>query len=100
MREFLFRTISLQTPLSRLLVFGVLTIAIFFSSYDWLAHLSLWDRFGLEWMPSIGLTRAYWLLIHGDPVGAWQRNGLIYLVLAVGLPILIRDAWTMYRQVK
>lgn len=73
------------------MAWGGLTIVIFCVPYQWLAGLSLWQRLGWESAPSIGLTRAYWLLIHGDPVAAWQRNGLIYAVCAVGACMLAHD---------
>lgn len=69
---------------------------IFVSPYDWFSHLSLWQRLGIP-SPSIGLTRAYWLLLHLDPVGAWERNKLIYAVLLVGVPLLLKDIFTIFR---
>jgi hypothetical protein len=73
-------------------------MAIFFSRFEWLAHVSLWAKLGMDWMPSIGLTRAYWLVLHGDFVAAWHRNGLIYLVLLVGIPLLLKDIWQLVRK--
>lgn len=90
----LWQTIGLQTPGGRLLFFAVATLAIFLAPYDWLAGLSLWQRLGIP-SPSIGLTRAYWHLLHLDPGAAWQRNPLIYVVLAVGLPLLARDVYAL-----
>ena len=86
--------LTLQSPSSRLIVFAVLSLGIFFAPYHWLAHLSLWQHIGIQ-APSIGLTRAYWLLLHGDPAGAWERNALIFLVLAIGIPLLIRDSYLL-----
>ena len=63
---------------------------IFIVPYHWLNNLSLWQLLDIP-SPSIGLTRAYWKLIHLDPVGAFERNALIYVVIAIGLPILIVD---------
>lgn len=82
--------LALETPRGRLLVFGVLTLAIFFSHYHWFDHLSLWGDLGIH-APSVGLTRAYWLVLHGHLAAAWHRNCLIYLVLVVGLPLLALD---------
>lgn len=76
--------------------FGLITLSVFFVPFDWLAQLSVWQALGVP-SPSIGLTRAYWLLIHGDPVAAWERNKLIFLVLAVGIPLLARDAFLIIK---
>ena len=88
--------ISLQTSRDRLLFFCIATCVIFLLPYQALSHLSLWKALDIP-SPSIGLTRAYWLLIHGDPVASWERNRLIFAVLAVGLPIIIYDAVAIYR---
>lgn len=91
--------IGLQTPEGRLLFFGLVSLFVFLAPYEWLANLSIWQYLGIP-MPSIGLTRAYHLLLHGDYVGAWDRNKLIFLVLAIGLPMLFRDlmkVWYNYR---
>ncbi len=92
---FVFEVVGLQTARGRLLCVGLITIAVFSAPYSWLAHLSLWDRLGWHSAPSIGLTRAYWLLLHGQPRAAWHRNWLIYLVLVILLPLLIRDILTL-----
>lgn len=73
-----------------MLFFGGVTLTLLFIPYQWLGNLSLWQTLGIP-SPSIGLTRAYWKLIHGDPVGAFQRNPLILAVIAVGVPLLIAD---------
>jgi hypothetical protein len=86
----LVEVIGLQTPRGRLLFFAAVTFVVFVMPYSALSHLSIWQALHVP-SPSIGLTRAYWKLLHGDPVGAWHRNHLIYLVLAVGLPLLARD---------
>lgn len=87
--------IGLQTPRGRVICFLAASAAIFVAPYDWLAGLSLWQRLGID-APSIGLTRAYWHILHLDPVAAWQRNRLIFVVLAIGLPMLARDAFVWY----
>jgi hypothetical protein len=91
--------IGLQSPRGRLLFFAVITLIIFVSPYDWFAKLSLWQHLGVP-SPSIGLTRAYWLFIHFDPIGAWERNKLIYAVLLVGLPLLLKDVHTIINKKK
>lgn len=88
--------IGLQSARGRLLVFTLLSIAIFFVPYDWLTHLSIWQALDIP-SPSIGLTRAYHLLLHGDIDGAWQRNGLIFIILIVGVIILIKDIQALSR---
>jgi hypothetical protein len=98
MKKLFIEAITLKTARGRLLTFGILTSAIFFSRYHWLDHLSIWGDLGIHHAPSIGLTRAYWLFIHGHPVAAWHRNPLIYLVLFIGLPLLIRDALKLLNQ--
>jgi hypothetical protein len=90
-RRLLGETVTLQTPRGRLLAFALLSLLIYCARYSWLAHLSLWQDLGWRTAPSIGLTRAYWLLLHGHPVLAWRRNSLIYAVLAVGVPLLGYD---------
>jgi hypothetical protein len=91
MRELLIESASLATPRGRITSFVVLSVAIFFCRYHWLDHLSLWGNLGFSHAPSIGLTRAYWLFLHGQIVAAWQRNWLIYMVLATGLPMVAVD---------
>ena len=87
---------GLQTARGRLLFFLIVTLAVAIVPYAWLGNLSLWQLLGIP-SPSIGLTRAYWKILHGDPVGAFMRNPLIYVVLAVGLPLLIIDIRTYLR---
>lgn len=74
---------------------GVISCLVFIVPYAWLSNLSLWQALGWEAAPSIGLTRAYWLLIHGDPIAAWNRNPLIYAVLPVVGAIIAKDIATL-----
>lgn len=74
---------------------AVITCLVFVVPYAWLNNLSLWQALGWESAPSIGLTRAYWLLIHGDPIAAWDRNPLIYAVLSVLGVIIAKDTVTL-----
>lgn len=90
-------TISLQTPRGRLLFFIVASAAIFLTPYDVLGHLSIWQHVGFDRAPSIGLTRAYWLVLHLDISSAYSRNPLIFVVLAIGLPLLIKDALSIWK---
>jgi len=93
-----FELIGLQTPRARLFMFALGTFMIFLVPYNWLANLSLWKRIGWDWAPSIGLTRAYWLVLHGDFAGAWGRNAWIYLVLLVLFILLFKDIVTIRRR--
>jgi hypothetical protein len=89
-KKLVVETVGLQTPRGRLLFFGIVSTGIFLAPYSWLSHLSLWQYIGVN-SPSIGLTRAYWRLLHGDVAGAYERNPLIFVVLAVGVPLLVFD---------
>lgn len=90
--------VALQSPIGRLVFATIAITAIFFAKYSWLENLSLYKRLGLAWVPSIGLTRAFWYLIHGELVAAWQRNWLIFPVLFVGLSILAVDVYRLASQ--
>lgn len=89
--------LTLGTARGRLIAWSVLTGAIFASKYVWLEHLSLWQRLGWDWAPSIGLTRSYWLVIHGDISSAWSLNPLIFVVIGVGSILLCRDAHSLFK---
>ena len=84
--------IGLQTPAGRLTFFALASVVIFVLPQTLLGEFSLWARIGLENSPSVGLTRAYSHILHGNLSAAWERNPIIYIVLAVGLPLLISDA--------
>lgn len=92
--------LALRTPKQRLVTWAVLSLLIFMADYSWLAHLSLWERLGWRSAPSIGLTRAYWLVLHGRWHDAWQRNRLIVPVLVIGGAMLAVDAWRLLRPVR
>ena len=93
----LFEILGLQTPRGRLIFFAAASIIIFVTPYSWLAQLSLWQRIGIE-APSVGLTRAFWHVLHFEWLAAWHRNPLIYLVLLVGIPLLARDVFKIVRK--
>lgn len=95
---FAIEIIGLQSARGRLVFFCVASLTIFILPYSLLGNLSIWQRLGFDWAPSIGLTRAYWLVLHLDFVAAWQRNPLIYGVLAIGLPLLGKDAWQVIKK--
>lgn len=91
MKKLIVEIVTLSTAKGRLLFFALTTLIVFFVPYSWLNNLSLWQRLGWHSAPSIGLTRSYHLIIHGDPVAAWHRNPLIYLVLLIWLAIMTKD---------
>lgn len=99
-KKVLVETISLSTPRGRLIVFSLITLFVYLSKYEWLSNLSLWKRIGWESAPSIGLTRAYWQLLHGSPVEAWRRNWLIYAVLFVVIVIMAIDLKSLTKRAK
>jgi hypothetical protein len=93
--NFFLEIIGLHTPRGRILFFVAVSIAIFLTPYSFLAGLSLWQKIGID-APSVGLTRAYWHVLHLDFVQAWVRNPLIFAVIAVGVPLLVRDAHKLF----
>ncbi|MCX6804708.1 MAG: DUF2752 domain-containing protein [Patescibacteria group bacterium] len=101
MKNRILNIIGLQTPMARLTVFTGTTICLYSISYSSLLQtptLSLFSRLNIP-SPSIGLTRAYWLLIHGDLNGAWQMNKLVYLVALVLAGIIVVDGIALLRKV-
>ena len=90
--------IGLQTPAGRLIFFALASVVIFVLPQSLLGEFSLWARIGLDNTPSVGLTRAYSHILHGNLSAAWERNSLIYVVLAVGLSLLVRDAFKLINQ--
>jgi hypothetical protein len=98
LRTVFLETIALQSPRGRI-IFAVLAILfIYLSPYRWFESLSLYKRAGLTWVPSIGLTRSFWHLIHGDLAAAWERNWLIFPVIFVGLSIVALDIYKLLRK--
>lgn len=84
-------TVGLMTPRGRLLFFTVVTTIVLFTPAVWPVKVSIWQQLKIP-SPSIGLTRAYRRLLHGDFLGAWDQNKLIYAVVAIGGGVLVRDA--------
>jgi hypothetical protein len=87
-----FEVIGLRSSRGRVVFFAAATIMIYLAPISLLAGLSLWQRLGIP-SPSIGLTRAYHYFLHGDLHHAWQQNKIIYVILCLGLPIIIKDAY-------
>ncbi|GAC1387630.1 MAG: hypothetical protein NVS1B7_0280 [Candidatus Saccharimonadales bacterium] len=87
-------TIGLSTPRGRLIFFSAVTAFIYVMPIKFLSHLSLWGQLGFR-SPTIGLTRAYHYVLHGQFVKASQQNALVFTVLAIGIPIIFKDVYTM-----
>ena len=98
-RKILFEIIGLSSPKGRLLFFMLASIAIFSLPAKSSITLSVWKNLGIQ-APSIGLTRAYRYLLHGDVQNAWLQNKLIFIVLFVGGIILVRDVIALVRKNK
>lgn len=92
--------VGLQTPRGRLIFFAGVTVFIFMISFEGLQDLpdiSLYKRLGIP-SPSIGLTRAFWHIMHGDFVSAYAQNWLIYPVLLVTGGIILNDIQSVILQ--
>ena len=98
MLRFAREAVTLGTARGRVAMWLLLSAVIFAVPYHWLDNLSLWKRLGWHSAPSIGLTRAYWLLIHGNPAGAWHRNWLIMPVCVIGLSVIALDVRTIVKK--
>ena len=89
-----FLILSLSKPLSRVIVFSLGSILLFFMPTNKLNYLpvrSVYENV-FNFKPySSGITRAVSRLLHGDFSGAWDFNPLVYLVIPVALFILIKD---------
>jgi hypothetical protein len=100
-KDILTEIITLSTPRGRVVFTSVASLIILAVPFQWLAGLSLWQRLGLDWAPSIGLTRAYWWLIHGRPHDAVTLNWLIIPVVGISVLLLAKDMrqiWTQGRK--
>jgi len=87
-------TIGLSTSRGRIIFFVLLSTIIFIVPAKWPFTFSVWQHLGIA-APSIGLTRAYRDLLHGEFTHAWQQNKLIYAVVIVGGIVLIKDVLTL-----
>lgn len=94
----LIEIISLQTARGRLLFAGAAHAALLLVPYHWLNNLSLYKLIGLTEVPSIGLTRSYWLLLRGDFTGAWERNWFIFPIMMAGWSIVAIDIYSVLRK--
>ncbi len=89
--------LGLQSSRGRIMFFVIGSCCIYITPYSVLSGLSLWQRLGIE-TPSVGLTRAYWHMLHLDFTAAWSRNPLIFAVVAIGLSLLLADVYRLYKQ--
>jgi hypothetical protein len=94
---FVLETISLRTARARLLSLSLVSVLVFVLPIRMLAHLSLWGHLGIH-APSIGLTRAYHYLLHGNIALASHQNPLIFVILLIGVPLIIKDMYTVLIQ--
>lgn len=95
MSKFLLEIITLQSARGRLGFAALAHTIILAVPFGWLSNLSLYKALGLDWMPSIGLTRAYWQLLHGHLTAAWEQNWLIFPVITVGWLIIVLDIYRL-----
>lgn len=93
----LLETIGLQTARGRVLFFGLVSFCVFLLPITVLKNFSIWQKVGVD-SPSIGLTRAYHYVLHGDFSKAWEQNGLIFIVLLIGVPIIAKDVYNVTKQ--
>jgi len=100
-KRLLLEIIGLSTARGRVIFVFTASVVVYFVPFRWLGGLSLWQRLGLDWVPSIGLTRAYWLLLHGRLDEALELNWLILLVVVLAGMLLAKDfyqIWTRDRR--
>lgn len=98
-KALLVEIVGLSSPRGRLLFFVVISAVIFLAPPKWPISFSLWQHLGVP-SPSIGLTRAYRLVLHGDFAAAWQQNKLIYAVIIIGGWLLAKDIFALIRTSK
>ena len=99
LQKFLY-VISLSKPLSRIIVFSLGLIILFILPTDKLHYLPIRSVYEslFNFKPySSGITRAVSRLLHGDIIGAWEFNPLVYLIMPITLFILIRDILYLIR---
>lgn len=97
MKRWIVEVIGLQTSRGRLVFFGIVCFVVFLLPTHILANFSLWSKLDIS-APSIGLTRAFHHVLHGNFEQAWQQNGLIFVVLLIGLPLLAKDVYNVTKK--
>ena len=95
-KRILLESISFSTSRGRVIFFMSASLLIYVLPISVLAGFSLWSKLGVP-SPSIGLTRAYHYILHGDFNAAWAQNNLIFVVLVIGLPIIAKDVYTVLK---
>ncbi len=91
-KSFLFDLLSFNTPQARVINFTLIFLIAALVPTDKLHYLpvrSIWKDFFHVEPYSVGLTRAMSRLFHGDLIGAWNFNKLVFPVLVVMLFLLI-----------
>lgn len=83
-------TVGLSSARGRIIFFLIVSIGIFVWPPEGPFTFSVWQHLGVE-SPSIGLTRAYRYILHGEFVQAWQQNKIIFIVVVVGSVVLAKD---------
>lgn len=97
--QLLLEVVGLSSPRGRLIFFVLISTIIFVAPAKWPFTFSVWQHLGIA-SPSIGLSRAYRFLLHGDFARAWQQNKLIYAVVIIGGILLIKDTLKIRRNHK
>lgn len=91
MKNIFLEIATLSTPRGRVIFVVTASLLVFIVPFQWLNDLSLWKRLGLDWAPSIGLTRAYWLMLHSNFRAAVAFNPLILPVMAIAATLMVVD---------
>jgi len=93
-KYFLFDLLSFNTAQARVINFTLIFLVAALVPTDKLHYLpvrSIWKEvFHIE-PYSIGLTRAMSRLFHGDLIGAWNFNKLVFPVFAIMIFLLIAN---------
>lgn len=85
--------ISLSSPLSRIIVFGIGLIILALiptKNLNVLPVRSIWTLFGI-YPYSTGITRSVSMILHGDFQGAYKMNFLSFIVMVIVLVLLVKD---------
>lgn len=97
--DLILEILGLSSSRGRVIFFVLVSTAIFLEPPAWPITFSVWQHLGIE-APSIGLTRAYRYVLHGEFVQAWQQNKLIFVVIVVGGAVIAKDMLTLLRKYK
>ncbi|MDB5185618.1 MAG: hypothetical protein JWL85_141 [Candidatus Saccharibacteria bacterium] len=95
--DFSTEVISLRSLRGRLIFMAGVSAFAYLMPVSALAHLSLWGNIGIP-SPSIGLTRAYHHVLHGNFAAAYHQNWLIFVVIVVVLLIIMKDVYNVRYQ--